>query len=72
MSSKKNIRREPSAPKHAQELFISEKVVDYQEQINKLQLEVVVLKETINLLKKTPALTWQLLIIVKKKWLSSP
>jgi transposase-like protein len=54
MSSKKNIKREPLAPKHVQEPFISEKAVDYQEQINKLQLEVDVLNETINILKKDP------------------
>lgn len=57
MSSKKNNKREPLAPKHVQEPFTSEKAVDYQEQIDKLQLEVDVLKETINIQKKTPALT---------------
>jgi hypothetical protein len=54
MSSKKNIKREPLAPKNVQEPLISEKAVDYQEQIDKLQLEVDVLKETINILKKDP------------------
>lgn len=37
MSSKKNIKRESLAPKHVQELFISEKAVDFQEQINELK-----------------------------------
>jgi hypothetical protein len=41
--------------KQIQEPFTSKTVEDFQEQINKLQLDV--LKETINVLKKTPALT---------------
>jgi putative transposase len=55
MSSNKNIKREPLAPKQIQEPFTSKTAEDFQEQINKLQLEVDVLRETINVLRKDPS-----------------
>ena len=54
MSSKKNIKREPLAPTQIQEPLTTDTSADFQEQINRLQLEVDVLKETINVLKKDP------------------
>lgn len=54
MSSKKNIKREPLAPTQIQEPLTTDTSADFQEQINRLQLEVDVLTETINVLKKDP------------------
>ncbi len=54
MSSKKNIKREPLDSKQPDEILTTETARDFQKQIDKLQMEVDVLKETINVLKKDP------------------
>jgi len=54
MSSKKNIKRESLASNSIPEPLTSETTVEFQKKINKLQMEVDILKETINVLKKDP------------------
>ena len=53
MSSKKNIKKAPLVPL---EPLATDTTSDLQEQIYKLQLEVDILKETINVLKKDPGI----------------
>lgn len=57
MSSKKNIKRKSLVQNPIPEPLPLEVSIDVQNQIKKLQMEVDILKETINVLKKTPALT---------------
>jgi len=54
MSSKKNIKREPLTSNPIPEPLTTETTVEFQKQLNKLQMEVDILKETINVLKKDP------------------
>lgn len=54
MPSKKRISKEPLIPKQGSNLQIPEQSAELKKQIEKLQLEVDILKETINVLKKDP------------------
>lgn len=54
MSSKKTIQREALISKQIPELPPPAAAVEFQKQIDKLQMEVDILKETINVLKKDP------------------
>lgn len=69
-TSKKQIKRE-NIDFNAESVSKAE-ISDLQDQIKQLQMEVDVLKESLNLLKKDPGINIAELKNVKKQWLLMP